>query len=221
MLDSNNDGVAILSLENAKPNDFGIYSFTQQFSNTFVLEWENPQNEQFLIEYCKLGSGEWTSSNAPISGNSFTIDNLVAGQTYSFRLVSYQTMAVSLPTLAVTLPVADTLLWQQEHFKRRYIELEEISRGKFSVVRLAKDRAERGDYLEDDVKLYTSQLISALAWLHRKDLVHLDIKPENVMADTSFSPPLLKLVDFGDSVNTSKNVILPPACLEFASPEFV
>lgn len=49
-------------------------------------------------------------------------------------------MAVSLPTIAVTLPVADTLLWQQEQFKRRYIELEEISRGRFSVVRLAKDR---------------------------------------------------------------------------------
>ncbi|CAH1132932.1 unnamed protein product [Ceutorhynchus assimilis] len=318
MLDSNNDGVAILSLENAKPSDSGTYSFTVTneygsasctciltvltnssplaepkiqvlTSNTVVLEWENPQNEQFLIEYCKLGSGEWTSSNAPISGNSFTIDNLVAGETYSFRLVSCQTMAVSLPTLAVTLPVADTLLWQQEQFKRRYIELEEISRGRFSVVRLAKDRgtnvqvalkqitrrkqahnitqaeyallasmehpniirslalfdnapvpgtdtivlelvkgpllftylADRGDYLEDDVKLYTRQLISALAWLHRKDLVHLDIKPENVMADTSFSPPLLKLVDFGDSVNTSKNVILPPACLEFASPELV
>lgn len=81
--------------------------------------------------------------------------------------------------------------------------------------------SEKGDYLEGDVRLYMRQLISALAWLHRKELVHLDIKPENVMADTSFSPPLLKLVDFGDSVNTSKNVILPPACLEFASPELV
>lgn len=41
------------------------------------------------------------------------------------------------------------------------------------------------------------------------------------MVDLSSSPPTLKLVDFGDSVNTSKNVILPPACLEFASPELV
>lgn len=41
------------------------------------------------------------------------------------------------------------------------------------------------------------------------------------MVETSGSSPLLKLIDFGDSVNTSKSVILPPACLEFASPELV
>ena len=41
------------------------------------------------------------------------------------------------------------------------------------------------------------------------------------MVDLSTPTPVVKLVDFGDSVNTSKNVILPPACLEFASPELV
>lgn len=41
------------------------------------------------------------------------------------------------------------------------------------------------------------------------------------MIDVYHSSPVLKLVDFGDCVNTSKNVILPPACLEFASPELV
>lgn len=41
------------------------------------------------------------------------------------------------------------------------------------------------------------------------------------MVDLSTPTASLKLVDFGDSINTSKNVILPPACLEFASPELV
>lgn len=41
------------------------------------------------------------------------------------------------------------------------------------------------------------------------------------MVDLSGTAPLLKLIDFGDSVNTTKSVILPPACLEFASPELV
>lgn len=41
------------------------------------------------------------------------------------------------------------------------------------------------------------------------------------MVDISGSTPILKLVDFGDSINEPKNVILPPACLEFASPELV
>lgn len=41
------------------------------------------------------------------------------------------------------------------------------------------------------------------------------------MVDMSGSQPILKLIDFGDSVNMPKNIILPPACLEFASPELV
>lgn len=99
---------------------------------------------------------------------------------------------------------------------------------------------EKEEYTEGTVKIYARHLMSALSWLHRKDVVHLDVKvrfraspvfpaliislnfqPENVMVDLSGPLPLLKLVDFGDSVNTSKNVILPPACLEFASPELV
>lgn len=54
-----------------------------------------------------------------------------------------------------------------------------------------------------------------------KSLIFFLFQPENVMIDLSTPSPTLKLVDFGDSVNTSKNVILPPACLEFASPELV
>lgn len=41
------------------------------------------------------------------------------------------------------------------------------------------------------------------------------------MVDITSSSPVLKLVDFGDSINAPKNIILPPACLEFASPELV
>lgn len=41
------------------------------------------------------------------------------------------------------------------------------------------------------------------------------------MVDIRNIVPVLKLIDFGECVNTSKSVILPPACLEFASPELV
>ncbi|XP_076272417.1 trio Rho guanine nucleotide exchange factor isoform X4 [Rhynchophorus ferrugineus] len=319
MIETNGDGTAVLTIENAKPSDSGTYSFTmsneagpanctctvsvtgggttmaepkiQVLTSTSVqLDWENPHSAPFYVECCKLGSGEWTPmSKTLITDNSYVVDDLVPGETYSFRLVSGQNKAVSLPSVAVTLPIADNLLWQQEQFRRRYIELEELSRGRFSIVRLAKDRGTNvevalkqitrrkqshqvtqaeytllagmehpniirslalfdnapvpgvdtivlelvhgpllfnflsnyGDYIERDVRLYTRHLMSALAWLHRKDIAHLDVKPENVMVDASSNPPLLKLVDFGDSVNTTKNVILPPACLEFASPELV
>ncbi|XP_017782251.1 PREDICTED: triple functional domain protein-like isoform X2 [Nicrophorus vespilloides] len=261
--------------------------------SSVLLEWDNDSNsnQQFLVEYCKLGTGEWMSPNGrqPLNSLSYTVEHLIPGETYSFRVITVQNKQISLPSVAVTLPVADNLRWQQEQFKRRYIELEEIDRGRFSVVRRAQDRgtglevalkqvfrrkqphkvtqaeyallagmqhlhiihamalfdnapvpgidtivlelvkgpllfnfiAQNDEYTESEVNQYAKQLISALAWLHDKNLAHLDVKPENVMIDPNHVTPLVKLIDFGDCVNTSKSVILPPACLEFASPELV
>jgi hypothetical protein len=320
LLGQEDEGVAMLVIDNAKLSDSGTYSVTitnevgscqcsalltvtdpypalqepriQVIScSSVLLEWESDYYHQFWIEYCQLGTGEWLSSNnnRVINSQTYTVENLIPGETYSFRIIAVQNKLVSLPSVAVTLPVADNLRWQQEQFKNRYVELKEISRGRFSVVRLAKDRGtnvevalkqvtrrrqshhvtqaeygllagmqhiniirsmalfdnaplpgidtivlelvrgpllftyicEKEEYTEAVVKTYSRQLMSALSWLHQKDISHLDIKPENVMVDLSSSTPVLKLVDFGDSVNTSKSVILPPACLEFASPELV
>lgn len=41
------------------------------------------------------------------------------------------------------------------------------------------------------------------------------------MVEVINSSPIIKLIDFGDCVNTCTDVILPPSCLEFASPELV
>ncbi|VEN44689.1 unnamed protein product, partial [Callosobruchus maculatus] len=321
VLGDNDEGVATLCIENVKCSDSGTYSFTltNQCGSTtstavltvtnsyppqpepkiqnitcssVTLEWEPAiEDNQVLVEYCKLGSGEWISpnKNQPVKTHMFTVENLIPGETYSFRTISIQNNVASLPSVAVTLPVAENLRWQQEQFKRRYVELEEIDRGRFSVVRLARDRGtgmevalkqvtrrkqshevtqaeysllagmqhiniirslalfdnaplpgidtivlelvkgplllkyicEQDEITEDDVRCYIRQLISSLNWLHSNNIAHLDLKPENVMVDLSNSTPILKLVDFGDSVNTTKNVILPPACLEFASPELV
>lgn len=110
--------------------------------SSVFLEWESESYTHFYIEYCKLGTGEWITcnGNTPINTFSYTIDELIPGETYSFRIVASQNQLVSLPSIAVTLPVAENLRWQQEQFTRRYIELEEIGRGRFSVVRKAKDR---------------------------------------------------------------------------------
>ncbi|EFA00236.2 Kalirin-like Protein [Tribolium castaneum] len=320
MLGEEDEGVAMLIIDNVKLSDSGTYSVTisneggicqssalltvtdpypalqepqiQVLScSSVLLEWESEFYHQFWIEYCQLGTGEWLSpnNNRVINSQRYTVENLIPGETYSFRIIAVQNKLVSLPSVAITLPVADNLKWQQEQFKNRYLELEEISRGRFSIVRRAKDRGtnlevalkqvtrrrqshhvtqaeygllagmqhvnviramalfdnapqpgidtivlelvrgpllftylcEKEEYTEATVKTYSRQLMSALLWLHQKDISHLDIKPENVMVDLSGSSPLLKLVDFGDSVNTSKSVILPPACLEFASPELV
>lgn len=106
------------------------------------LTWESTAYDKFYLEYCRLGSGEWLSINGGrlIESKSYTIENLTPGETYSFRLIAAQNKLISLPSIAVTLPVADNLRWQQEQFKRRYVELEELDRGRFSIVKRAKDR---------------------------------------------------------------------------------
>lgn len=167
----NGEGVATMCIDNVKVTDSGTYSFTisNEFGSancsavltvtnnypplpepkiqviscsSVLLEWESVEYNQFIVEYCKLGSGEWNSpnNNQPINVQAFTVENLIPGETYSFRILATQNNIVSLPSVAVTLPVAENLRWQQEQFKRRYIELDEIDRGRFSVVRLAKDR---------------------------------------------------------------------------------
>ncbi|CAH0547746.1 unnamed protein product, partial [Brassicogethes aeneus] len=170
LLGDNDDGVAVLNIDNAKLSDSGTYSFTltNEYGATscsciltvlnnfqpinepkiqvtscssVVLEWETTDYNQFNVEYCKLGTGEWILANQqPVASSRFLVENLTPGETYSFRVAAAANQVVSLPSVAVTLPVADNLRWQQEQFKRRYVELEEIDRGRFSVVRLARDR---------------------------------------------------------------------------------
>lgn len=133
--------VASLSVTNSLPNL--CEPKVQIISSTSVLlEWENDFYDQFYVEYCKLGTGEWLSPNNRniINSGSYTIENLEPGDTYSFRMVAVQDNIATLPSAAVTLPVADNLRWQQDQFNRRYTELEEIGRGRYSVVKRAKDK---------------------------------------------------------------------------------
>lgn len=90
---------------------------------------------------------------------------------------------------------------------------------------------QKESYSEYVVQTYMRQLISALSWLHSRNIAHLDLKPENVMVHLSSqhhhqlnqtSQATLKLIDFGESVRCkNRDIVLPPSNLEFAAPEMV
>jgi protein kinase D len=58
--------------------------------------------------------------------------------------------------------------------------------------------SERGRLDERITKFLITQILDALRYLHLKNIVHCDLKPENVLtANTDFSLPQVKLCDFG------------------------
>ncbi|CRK95582.1 CLUMA_CG009043, isoform A [Clunio marinus] len=71
-------------------------------------------------------------------------------------------------------------------------------------------------YLEEQaVKLYFRQILEGVKFIHSKDILHNDLKAENV----GFKNGQLKIIDFGSA--TSQEEILNNFTLPYASPEIL
>ncbi|MEQ2240617.1 hypothetical protein ILYODFUR_016911 [Ilyodon furcidens] len=81
---------------------------------------------------------------------------------------------------------------------------------------------DRFRYSEDDVVTYIVQILQGLDYLHARRILHLDIKPENIIV-THMN--LIKIIDFG-SAQTYNPLFLkqfspPIGTLEYMSPEML
>lgn len=96
-----------------------------------------------MIECSRLRFGDWVVVSSMIRGLSYILEGLLPGETYTFRVVmclrNGSTLVSGPPSNPVSLPPTDSGHWQQEQFRRRYEELEEIGHGRFAVVRKARD----------------------------------------------------------------------------------
>ncbi|ESO03551.1 hypothetical protein HELRODRAFT_191869 [Helobdella robusta] len=75
---------------------------------------------------------------------------------------------------------------------------------------------------EADVINYVKQICDGLKFMHDKNIVHLDIKPENLLCPTRKSRDV-KLIDFGLSARLDPDVAVKvsTASADFAAPEIV
>ncbi|XP_043995235.1 triple functional domain protein isoform X1 [Gambusia affinis] len=81
-----------------------------------------------------------------------------------------------------------------------------------------------GNLTEEKVASYLQSVLEALHYLHNCRIVHLDVKPENLLvAHNASAQPVVKLTDFGDAVQLNSAHYVHPllGSPEFASPEVV
>mmetsp|Transcript_163052 Transcript_163052/g.396193 ORF Transcript_163052/g.396193 Transcript_163052/m.396193 type:complete len:495 (-) Transcript_163052:113-1597(-) len=66
------------------------------------------------------------------------------------------------------------------------------------------DRIQQKQYYpEQEAKLCCFQLLEAVAFIHGRGIMHRDLKPENFLVDRGKAGDVLKLIDFGSSVQLS------------------
>lgn len=75
---------------------------------------------------------------------------------------------------------------------------------------------------EAEVINYMRQICEGIKHMHEKNIIHLDVKPENIMCQTRQSTNV-KLIDFGLATKLDPNEVvkISTGTAEFAAPEIV
>ncbi|XP_060915528.1 death-associated protein kinase 2 [Labrus mixtus] len=83
--------------------------------------------------------------------------------------------------------------------------------------------AGKENLLESEAIEFMKQILEALRFMHSKNIVHFDLKPENVMLSDNSSHPVIKLIDFGlaQRLRQGEEYISTSGTPQYIAPEVI
>lgn len=108
-------------------------------STRIEIDWEVEEIGRWDVEYRSMPSTNWTTAREDVDKPPVEVE-LLPGASYSFRAVNRTTRKATSTSSIVHLPLGDGTFWEAEQFVARYLELDEIGKGRFATVRRARDR---------------------------------------------------------------------------------
>merc|ERR1711962_10274 len=98
-----------------------------------------------------------------------------------------------------------------------YLVMEYVSGGELFDYIVAREKL-----TEKQAQNFFRQILSAVAYMHSKDLAHRDLKPENMLLDSNNS---IKIIDFGLASDPHQSLVQPLATCcgspAYAAPELI
>jgi len=115
--------------------------------------------------------------------------------------------------LMIDHPFIVKLLWTFQDEKRLFLVLEFVNGGE-----LFTHLCMNGKLPNDEVRFFAAEIVSALEYLHKKDIIYRDLKPENILMSSAGH---MKITDFGFAKIVRKRTYTLCGTPQYIAPEIV
>ncbi|XP_069080745.1 kalirin isoform X3 [Pleurodeles waltl] len=185
----------------------------ERSSTSVILRWLPPSStgnctiSGYTVEYREEGSPVWQQSVSSTLDTYLVVEDLCPGGQYQFRVSASNPWGISVPSEPsefAKLPDNDTatdgstVLWK-ENFESAYIELQEIGRGRFSIVKKCIQKATKKDVA---VKFISKKMKKKEQAAHEAALLQHLQHPQYITLHDTYESPMayilvLELMDDG------------------------